>query len=44
MSVTGLGASVREARARVYDAIGAIRFDGQQVRTDIATVPAEVLS
>jgi phosphoribosylamine--glycine ligase len=44
MSVTGLGASVREARARAYDAIGAIRFEGQHVRSDIAAVSAEVLS
>ena len=44
MSVTGFGATVRDARARVYDAVDAIRFDGRQARTDVAAVPAEVPS
>jgi phosphoribosylamine--glycine ligase len=44
LSVTAFGSTVRDARARAYDAVGAIRFDGQQVRSDIAAVPAGVLS
>jgi phosphoribosylamine---glycine ligase len=34
--VTALGATPREARERVYAAAERIRFDGMQMRTDIA--------
>ena len=44
LSVTALGTTVLDARARVYDAIREIRFDGRQVRTDIAAVAAGVRS
>jgi phosphoribosylamine--glycine ligase len=44
LSVTALGASVSDARARAYDAIREVRFDGVQVRTDVGALPAEVLS
>jgi phosphoribosylamine--glycine ligase len=44
LSVTALGGTVADARARAYDAIRDVRFDGQQVRTDIAAEPAEVRS
>jgi phosphoribosylamine--glycine ligase len=36
LNVTATGASVREARARAYDAVGQIRFPGVQYRRDIA--------
>lgn len=44
LAVTALGTTVEDARTRAYDAIRTIRFDGQQLRSDIAAVPAEVLS
>lgn len=37
LSVTGQGPDVATARARAYEAVGHIHFDGMQVRTDIAT-------
>jgi phosphoribosylamine--glycine ligase len=36
LSVTGLGATPGEARDRAYAAAERIRFDGRQLRTDIA--------
>jgi len=36
LNVTGLGATAGEARDRAYAAVKRIRFDGRQVRTDIA--------
>jgi phosphoribosylamine---glycine ligase len=36
LNVTGLGTSPAEARRRAYEAAGRIRFDGMQMRTDIA--------
>ena len=36
LAVTGLGASVAQARTRAYAAAAAIEFDGMQLRTDIA--------
>ena len=36
LNVTGLGATAAEARQRAYDAAELIRFDGKQMRTDIA--------
>ena len=36
LTVTGLGDSFAEARARAYAAVAEIRFDGEQHRTDIA--------
>ncbi|MGH9270087.1 MAG: phosphoribosylformylglycinamidine cyclo-ligase, partial [Ilumatobacteraceae bacterium] len=36
LAVTGLGADLAEARAVAYDAMGRVRFDGIQVRRDIA--------
>jgi phosphoribosylamine---glycine ligase len=36
MAVTGLGATAGAARDRAYAAVERIRFDGRQVRTDIA--------
>jgi phosphoribosylamine---glycine ligase len=36
LNVTGLGETAADARRRAYDAIAAIRFDGMQVRGDIA--------
>jgi phosphoribosylamine---glycine ligase len=41
LNVTGLGTSASEARARAYDAIERIRFDGAQYRRDIAARVAE---
>ena len=35
LCVTALGDSIRMARGRAYDAVGAIRFDGMQYRKDI---------
>jgi phosphoribosylamine--glycine ligase len=37
LSVTGLGATPGEARDRAYAAAERIRFDGRQLRTDIAS-------
>jgi phosphoribosylamine--glycine ligase len=36
LNVTALGATAGEARDRAYAAVEKIRFDGRQVRTDIA--------
>ena len=36
LAVSALGADVAQARARAYDAVGAIDFKGKQFRTDIA--------
>ena len=36
LSVTGLGATVPEARARAYEAVELVRFDGARYRRDIA--------
>jgi phosphoribosylamine---glycine ligase len=36
LSVTGLGASPGEARERAYAGAERIKFDGRQIRTDIA--------
>jgi phosphoribosylamine---glycine ligase len=36
LNVTGLGASVADARQRAYDAAERIGFEGRQMRTDIA--------
>jgi len=35
MCVTALGDSVRQAQRAAYAAVGDIRFDGMQYRTDI---------
>jgi len=39
LNVTGLGATLHEARARAYAACEAIRFEGKTLRTDIADTP-----
>jgi phosphoribosylamine--glycine ligase len=36
LGITGLGATVQDARRRAYDALQKIRFDGMQYRRDIA--------
>jgi phosphoribosylamine--glycine ligase len=36
LNLTGLGATAADARRRAYDAAELIRFDGKQMRTDIA--------
>ena len=36
LTVTGLGDSFAEARARAYAGVAEIRFEGEQHRTDIA--------
>jgi phosphoribosylamine---glycine ligase len=41
LNVTALGATVSEARARAYEAVERIRFDGAQYRRDIAARVAE---
>ena len=41
MSVTGIGPSPGVARARAYDAAEKVRFDGMQMRGDIAARAAE---
>ncbi len=41
LNVTGLGATAAEARARAYDGVGRIHFDGAQHRGDIAARVAE---
>ncbi len=38
LSVTAIGSTLAEARARAYEAVGKIRFEGMQVRTDIGNV------
>ena len=41
LNVTALGATIGEARARAYDAIDRIHFDGAHYRRDIAARVAE---
>jgi phosphoribosylamine---glycine ligase len=41
LNVTALGATPREARERAYGAVERIRFDGRQMRTDIASRAVE---
>jgi phosphoribosylamine--glycine ligase len=41
LNVTALGATPAEARDRAYEAARAIRFDGMQIRTDIAARAVE---
>jgi phosphoribosylamine---glycine ligase len=41
LNVTGLGPSAQEARARAYEAVARIRFEGAQFRSDIAARVAE---
>ena len=36
LAVTAVGSDVADARARAYEGIGALSFDGAQWRTDIA--------
>jgi phosphoribosylamine--glycine ligase len=36
LNVTGIGSTAAEARRRAYDAAELIRFEGRQMRTDIA--------
>jgi phosphoribosylamine--glycine ligase len=36
LNVTALGASIPEARSRVYDMIGKVKMDGMYARSDIA--------
>jgi phosphoribosylamine--glycine ligase len=37
LGVTALGETVAAARARAYEAVARIRFDGMLFRTDIAS-------
>ena len=41
LAVSGLGASVGEARDRAYEALDRISFPGKTYRTDIAAAAAE---
>jgi phosphoribosylamine--glycine ligase len=41
LNVTGLGGTAAEARRRAYDVAELIRFDGKQMRTDIAARAVE---
>lgn len=41
LAVTALGADVRQARSRAYEAAGMIEFDGRKMRTDIAARAVE---
>jgi phosphoribosylamine--glycine ligase len=41
LNVTALGATPEDARRRAYDAAERIRFDGKQMRTDIAARAVE---
>jgi phosphoribosylamine---glycine ligase len=34
--VTGVGSTVGEARARAYEGVGRVEFEGARFRTDIA--------
>ena len=43
LNVTGLGATLAEARAAAYETVSRIRFEGKAFRTDIAAQPAEAL-
>src|SRR6185369_9064767 len=38
LSITGLGATVPDARARAYEAVDLVRFDGARYRRDIASL------
>ncbi len=40
LAISALDHSFRAARARAYDAVGKVRFDGMQYRRDIAQEPA----
>ena len=42
LTVTALGETVTQARARAYDAVGAISFDGCQLRGDVAAETTKV--
>ena len=41
LAVSGLGPTITEARARAYEAVGKVSFEGMQVRGDIAARAAE---
>jgi phosphoribosylamine--glycine ligase len=41
LNVTGLGESIEDARARAYEGVGRIAFEGAQYRADIAARVAE---
>jgi phosphoribosylamine--glycine ligase len=41
LNVTGMGASIEDARDRAYAAVERIEFDGSQYRSDIAARVAE---
>ena len=41
LAVSGLGPTPAGARARAYEALERISFDGMQIRTDIAARAAE---
>ena len=41
LAVSGLGPTIAEARARAYEAVGKVSFEGMQVRGDIAARAAE---
>lgn len=41
LAVSALGSTLRDARARAYEACGRIAFDGMQFRRDIAAAAAE---
>jgi phosphoribosylamine--glycine ligase len=40
LAVTGVGATVEDARALAYDAAGLVEFDGRRFRTDVADAAA----
>jgi phosphoribosylamine--glycine ligase len=44
LNVTGLGDSIEDARARAYEGVAHIEFEGAQYRTDIAARVAERVS
>ena len=39
LAVTAVGADVADARAKAYEGVATIAFDGAQRRTDIAAEP-----
>ncbi len=41
LCVSALGTDLASARARAYEAVAAVHFDGMQVRTDVAALPPE---
>jgi len=41
LAVSALGPTLRDARARAYEACGRLSFDGMQYRRDIAEAAAE---